>query len=135
VALGIFALADVSEARLLAKAAYRGDIPGTVVLERMNLIDLVTLAGVIDPSYDRISALRPAIRVSSGAAVPVAEQLKLRLSQLQPYEIGSLAEAWAQAEEFRGLIAAAELSRFLEAIAKLATEGVEIGRPLLFLNI
>src|SRR5262245_12702618 len=93
--IGVFALAEPSEARTVAKAASKGKVPGTVTLHGMTLIDLVTLAAVLDPAYDAQSALDSAIRITNGAAVPVAPQLHSRLAALKAKEIGAISETWS----------------------------------------
>lgn len=132
---GIFLLGAPSEAKKLAKQASKGELPGSVSLKGMCLIDIVTLCNALDPAYDSIGLLANTVRVGHGEAVPIPLEIHLRISRLEEREIPSLAENWSKAEEFRGLISAEDLAVFLGSLVEVARKGISEKHPLLFINL
>ena len=132
---GIFLLAELSEAKSIAKQALKAAPSGAACLPGMNMIDLVTLAQTLDPSSDHMYLITAMVRAGTGAALSLPSPLCLRLAKLEKEEIPRIADTWSKEESFRGMFEPVELAAFLRDLSTLARQATAAERTLLFLNI
>jgi hypothetical protein len=126
---------DKSDAKRVAKLLSNGEPTDGAELDGMALIDIATLAELLVPGFDGVELVTTADRVSHGSFIPVPEILVNRLAALDVNETQTVASAWAASEEFRDLMSAEELECFLKHASSTATNALNAGTGLLFVNL